>query len=289
MVDPAQIASLVRRQHDEVWSNGNLAAIDELFGADFVAHHPGAPDWIGLQGVRDAVTSVRAAFPDFHETIHDLVVADDRAVTRFTASGTQLGRYRGLPATGRQMAMDEMAIFRLAGGLIVEKWGLVDRVAQFQQLGIPLGTGPATEFLYDIAMETDILDIGITPSGHRRIVRVKGGSFEGPRMRGEVLPGGGDWLLERPDGSRALDVRITLRTHEGELIYSHYHGLFRLTPEIAQRLARDERVDPADYYFRTAPLFETASETYSWLNGILAVGIGRRTRNQVAYSVYEVL
>src|SRR5205809_3304685 len=60
-------------------------------------------------------------------------------------------------------------------------------------------------------MDADVQDLGPTPAGHRRIVVVKGGRFEGPRLRGDVLPGGGAWLVERSDGSRRLDVRLTLR------------------------------------------------------------------------------
>ena len=149
--------------------------------------------------------------------------------------------------------------------------------------------GVHTELLYDIAMDAEIDDLGQTPLGHRRIVRVTGGTFEGPRLRGTVLPGGGDWLVERADGVRQLDVRITLRTDDGALIYAHYPGLFDPAPGVMDRLLRGEPVDSSEYYFRTAPMFETASEKYAWLNRVLAVGIGRRTSRQVCYTVYAVL
>jgi hypothetical protein len=113
-------------------------------------------------------------------------------------------------------------------------------------------------------MDVDVQDVEATPSGRRRIVVVKNGSFSGPRLRGRLLPCGGDWLLERADGSRRLDVRITLETHDGALIYASYlvviHG---------------SATDVSTHYFRTAPLFETAAEQYDWLNHILAVGYGR--------------
>ena len=88
---------------------------------------------------------------------------------------------------------------------------------------------------------------------------------------------------------RTLDVRITLRTDDGHLIYAHYPGLFHSSPDVAQRFTQGELVDPSEYYFRTAPLFETASDKYAWLNRILAVGIGRRMPGQVGYAVYAVL
>jgi len=146
-----------------------------------------------------------------------------------------------------------------------------------------------TELLYEIAMDAESDDLGQTPLGHRRIVRVTGGTFEGPRLRGTVLPGGGDWLVERADGVRQLDVRITLRTDDGALIYAHYPGLCHAGPGVMARLLRGETVDPSEYYFRTAPLFETSAENYAWLNRVLALGIGRRTSRQVSYTVYAIL
>jgi hypothetical protein len=182
------------------------------------------------------------------------------------------------------VAIEEIGIFRIAGGKIAEKWGLIDRLGLVEQLG-----APRTEFLYEITMDVDVEDLGVTPAGRRRIVSVKGGTFEGPKLRGTVLPGGGDWLVERADGVRTLDVRITLRTEDGHLIYAHYPGLFHSPPDVAQRFTQGELVDPSEYYFRTAPLFETASAKYAWLNRILAVGIGRRMPGQVAYTVYAIL
>jgi hypothetical protein len=146
-----------------------------------------------------------------------------------------------------------------------------------------------TEFLFDIVAAVERHDLGVTPSGHRWIISPTGGIFEGPKIKGRVLPGGGDWLVERSDGSRVLDVRITLCTDDGHQIYVQYRGLFHCTPDVMQRLAQGERVDPGEYYFRTAPFFETASEKYGWLNRVMAVGVGRRTPTQVAYTVYAVL
>jgi hypothetical protein len=142
--------------------------------------------------------------------------------------------------------------------------------------------------LYEITMDAVVEDVGRTPAGHRRFVRVTGGTFAGPKMHGTVLPGGGDWVLERPDGTRALDVRIMLQTHDGDLIYAHYPGRFHGQPDVMRRLARGEHVDASEYYFRVALLFETASEKYAWLNHILAIGVGRRTSDQVSYRVYAV-
>jgi hypothetical protein len=136
-----------------------------------------------------------------------------------------------------------------------------------------------TELLYEIAMDAEVDDLGQTPLGRRRIVRVTGGTFEGPRLRGTVLPGGGDWFVERADGVRQLDVRITLRTDDGALSYAHYPGLFHAGPGVMDRLLRGETVDPSEYYFRTAPMFETTAEKYVWLNRVVATRIRRNSPN----------
>ncbi|MDE0725841.1 MAG: DUF3237 domain-containing protein, partial [Alphaproteobacteria bacterium] len=98
-----------------------------------------------------------------------------------------------------------------------------------------------------------------------------------------------DWLSVKPDGSITLDVRAVLETDDGELIYTFYPGRMILTPEMFA-MDRSERteVDPANYYFRTLPTYETGSEKYGWLNNIVAVGVGRITEKGVGFSVYEV-
>ncbi len=120
-------------------------------------------------------------------------------------------------------------------------------------------------------------EIGATPHGNRRIVYIKGGEFEGPKLKGQVLPGGGDWLLIRPDGAGELDVRATMRTDDGHLIYCYYRGVFH------------GGTDSGELYFRTTPYYETGSEKYGWLNQIVAVGVGTFTEGRVSYKVYEVL
>ncbi len=149
-----------------------------------------------------------------------------------------------------------------------------------------------TEFLFDMSADLDwegAIDVGATPYGVRRIIYVTGGTFEGPKMKGVVLPGGGDWLIVRPDGATILDVRATLRTDDGHIIYTYYQGINYTPPEVRERMQKGEAVDPSEYYFRTTPVFETASEKYGWLNRIVAVGIGRVTPTGVVYRVYAIL
>jgi hypothetical protein len=131
--------------------------------------------------------------------------------------------------------------------------------------------------------------LGATPFGERRIVEVTGGSFEGPKLKGTVVPGGGDWLLLRADGALQLDVRATLQTDDGALIYMTYRGVRHGPAAVIERLGRGEVVDPSEYYFRTAPFFETGSDTYGWLNRIVSVATGERLPSGPIYTVYQVL
>ena len=140
--------------------------------------------------------------------------------------------------------------------------------------------------LYD---ETPLQNLGLTPLGDRRIAQVTGGNFNGPKLNGIVLPGGGDWLLLRNDGVLMLDVRLTLRTHDDSLIYVTYRGLRHGPDDIMLRLNNGESVDPSQYYFRISPVFETSSKQYSWLNKLLAVGTGNRLSEGPFYTIYEIL
>lgn len=130
----------------------------------------------------------------------------------------------------------------------------------------------------------------VTPAGGRKIVIVNGGTFEGPRLSGRILPtGGADWALTRNDGSLLLDVRLTLETDDHELIHMSYRGVRNGPKAVLDRLAKGEAVDPSEYYFRTTPYFETGSQKYAWMNNIVCVGVGERTSTGPRYTVFEIL
>lgn len=127
------------------------------------------------------------------------------------------------------------------------------------------------------------------PLGQRLVVPVRGGIFEGERLKGTVEEGGSDWITIRPDGALKFDVRLVLRTDDNQLIGMTYNGYRHGTPEVIGRLTRGEPVDPSLYYFRTAPFFETASEKYDWLNRIVTIAVGDRKPDGPIYRVFEVL
>ena len=132
--------------------------------------------------------------------------------------------------------------------------------------------------------------IGAVPHGTRRAVPITGGDFEGPRLRGSVLPGGSaDWLLLRADGVLELDLRATLRTDDGALISMKSFGLRHGPSDVMAALARGETVDPAAYYFRTTPRFETAHPNYEFLNRLITVASGDRRAEGPIYTIHELL
>lgn len=131
--------------------------------------------------------------------------------------------------------------------------------------------------------------IGAVPHGVRVTVPIASGHFEGPRLRGKVLPGGGDWTLLRGDGVLELDLRITLETDDGARIQMTSFGLRHGPPDVLAALARGERVDPQAYYFRTTPRFETAHPKYAFLNRLLAASSGDRRAEGPIYTIHEIL
>lgn len=151
---------------------------------------------------------------------------------------------------------------------------------------LPLATRPLTRLTAELQ---PAFQFGRTPVGERKTVYVSGGFFEGERLSGRILPGGGDWAYTRPDAVLMLDVRLTLETHDGALIDLRYTGMRHGPAEVLAALARGEPVDPAAIYFRIQPRFETADPRYAWLNRILAVGVGERLPAGPRYSIHEVL
>ena len=138
--------ALARRFRLEVFSQGNIAAIDEICDANWTYHDPSDPqgNWPrGPQGMRQLVNLYRSAFPDLHFTIEEEVAEGDKVVTRWTARGTHKGELMGIPPTGRQATVTGITINRIANGKIVEDWPPSDMMAYLQQVGVSLPMGPA--------------------------------------------------------------------------------------------------------------------------------------------------
>ena len=148
---------------------------------------------------------------------------------------------------------------------------------------------PQLDFVFAANVTVDApLDLGDVAKGGRRIVPIIGGDFAGPRMRGEVLPGGADWQVLRGDGVAELEARYTLRTDDGALIYVRNHGLRHGPPEVIAALAAGQPVDPARYYFRGATFFETSAARYAWLTKHIIVCTGEREPATVKLKFFQV-
>jgi len=167
--------------------------------------------------------------------------------------------------TRRQMGCTR----RVAGLAALALWTLAvaaPEQARAQQPDSPLESEFAFSLLLDVDPQID--------AGHVRIAPVTGGTFEGPNIRGTVHPGGADWITQ-VQGHSSLDVRITLETDDGALIYMTYTGV----------VARGA----GGLYWRVRPIFSTASEKYDWLNQSVFVGKNKQVEGKVAYDVFRIL
>lgn len=149
---------------------------------------------------------------------------------------------------------------------------------------------PKLEYLmtYRADLEEPV-DIGAVPSGTRRIFDVKGGSLEGPRLKGRLLPSGGDWLLIGSDGVGRLDVRGTFETEDGAHIYVQYFGVLVINDAVTRALTQGQETQYGETFFMTQPRFETGHPSYAWLNSVVAVAEGRVLPGAVEYRVFQVL
>jgi hypothetical protein len=133
------------------------------------------------------------------------------------------------------------------------------------------------------------LDLGERPEGHRRIVPLAGGTFTGPELRGKLLPGASaDWQTILPDRTALGDVRYTLQTDAGELLYVQSRGVRHGSAEVLARLARGEDVDPSEYTFRSSTQIEATAPQLDWLNKGVFISVGGRHGDIVVYETYLV-
>jgi Protein of unknown function (DUF3237) len=148
---------------------------------------------------------------------------------------------------------------------------------------------PKLEHLFDMHGDLDSVQVvGATPQGMRQIFPLKDGWVEGPRVKGKMLVGDGDWALVRSDGAIQIDVRATVQTDDGALIYVTYGGLIVAEPTTFGRLLRGEDVALNEYYFYTNPMFQTGAPQYAWLNTLIGVGRGKVVPGGVEYRIWAV-
>lgn len=148
---------------------------------------------------------------------------------------------------------------------------------------------PALEFLARFHVTVGpAQDFGHTPWGGRRVIDITGGHFDGPNLRGQIIPGGADWQLIRSDGSTTIDTRYSLRTDDGANIHIRTSGYRAGDPAVLDALLTGADVDPHDYYFRITATFETSAPAYAWLNNVVGIGSGARTADTVVYDAYVV-
>ncbi len=137
------------------------------------------------------------------------------------------------------------------------------------------------------AIVGDPQEVGEISAGRRRIVPLTGGSFYGPELRGTLLPGAsGDWQIILSDGTALGDVRYTLKTESGDVLYVQSRGVRHGSPEVLARLGRGEDVDASEYTFRTSTKIETAAVGLDWLNKGIFVSVAGRQPGGVIYEVY---
>jgi hypothetical protein len=147
---------------------------------------------------------------------------------------------------------------------------------------------PTFEAAFDVSVDLGSLeDHLVTSAGHRRVVPILGGRITGA-LDAEILPGGADWQVVRPDGTIEIDSRYSARTASGDHLLLHAKGLRTGSPEILEQLGRGIDVDPSSYYFRTTVSIETAAASLAHLQRSLFLAVAQRQANAVHYRAYRV-
>ena len=148
---------------------------------------------------------------------------------------------------------------------------------------------PELEYAFEIRVSVaQPQDFGVMDHGRRRVVAITGGTFEGPEIKGRIVPGGADWQSIQEDGFSRLDTRYALETDAGQLIYVQNFGLRHAPPEVMAKLNAGETVDPDLVYFRTVPTFETSAPELKWLERSVFIGIGQRYPDDVRIRFWRV-
>jgi hypothetical protein len=156
-------------------------------------------------------------------------------------------------------------------------------------LGRPKLSELPVEHLCDMEVDLEPAQLIGTPVGARMTYIAKGGRISGPKLNGEILPGGGDWLLIGDNRVGQVDIRATIQTDDGALIHYTARGVIKIPPDGLERLAAGERIPFEESYIRITPKFETSDERYSWLNEVVVVSYNELTQDHIDYRMHVVL
>jgi len=153
----------------------------------------------------------------------------------------------------------------------------------------PVAKLPELEWAFSVQVSLlEPLEQGMIDDGRTRFIPISGGRVWGPRLSGEVLPGGGDWQVIRPGGLVELDARYFLRADDGTVIGIANSGVRCADEEVTDRIARGERVPDDAYYFRTRPIFTVAPGPHEWLRRTVFVGRASKLPDTVAIDFHAV-
>ena len=173
----------------------------------------------------------------------------------------------------------------LLAGELVDTPGSAPAPSQPPAVAVP----PKLTLAFTIRVQVGApTELGQVPRGRRRIIPILGGTFEGPNIRGKVVPGGADWQVVRADGLAELDTRYLLQTDGGQLIYIQNAGIRHAPPDVTKKLLAGEPVDPSQVYFKTILTFETSAPELQWLTRSIFIGTGERNPSDVVIRVWKV-
>jgi len=153
----------------------------------------------------------------------------------------------------------------------------------------PAAPAPTLTFAFSVTATLDpAVEQGEVDSGRRRFIPVTGGKVTGPALNGTVLPGGGDWQVILPGGLTSIEARYFIKASDGTVIEVTNPGVRTAAPEVIEKLAKGEAVDPSAYYFRTTPRFVVKDGPYGWMRRKVFVARGIRNPDNVVIDFYTV-
>ena len=144
-MNPDELKALIRLFYEDIWNKGNIAALDVFLEPDFIFHNPVFPETgNGIASYQRIITTLRQAFPDQKWILEDVMVDNDKVITRWTMYGTHRGFYLGLPPTGKSVTISGISINRFVGSKIAEQWVVSDALGFLLQEGyVPAIPEPA--------------------------------------------------------------------------------------------------------------------------------------------------